>query len=109
MCSVFESPSPFASFSHSLLTQRCQDIKAKDGPSSLANSSGLSSSASGMTSSASGMTSLASSGLTVVVKRSMVKLNEESSTSHDLVTCQSCDVCVHKCKFSIVPCHMIVT
>ena len=46
--------------------------------------------------------------LTVVVKRSMVKLPESlerSGSSHDqqqLITCQTCDICVHKCECKYV-------
>ena len=84
VCSVCESPSPFVDFSQCELRSHHSEM---------------------MTEQHSDEERLP---LTVVVKRSMVKLPESlerSGSSHDqqqLITCQTCDICVHKCECKYV-------
>ena len=87
ICSLFESPSPFAAFSHSRLESMVQSLRAAEHSSSRQVKS-----------------------LTVIVQREMVQLppslqgrlwQEEKEEGSQLLTCSVCNITVHECEYCV--------
>ena len=86
VCSVLESPNPFSKFQRKRLDALVYQLERENSRASGSNPQ---------------------SPLTVIVKRSMVKLptslllsnSQPTHTDSDLITCSECNICVHKCEY----------
>ena len=81
VCSVLESPNPFSKFQRKRLDALVNQLERENSRAAGSNPQ---------------------SPLTVVVKRSMVKLPssliQPIHVDSDLITCSECNICVHKCE-----------